>query len=59
MMRPILFASVPNHIAFVCGWYCMWRILPLTGTTAMNFSVFVSKPTSCLTAPVSENQIRP
>src|SRR5688500_20123884 len=58
MMRPILFASVPNHIAFVGAWKCMCRMLPLTGYV-VNFSVFGSNMTSCFTAPVSENHSRP
>src|SRR5687767_9800656 len=59
MIRPILLASVPNHIDFVGAWKCMCRMLPLTVFTEKNFSVFGSKPTSCLSGPVSENHRRP
>ena len=38
----------------------MCRMLPLTTVfTEKNFSVFGSKPTSCLRGPVSENHRRP
>src|SRR5688572_16477221 len=58
-MRPILFASVPNHIIFVFESKTMWRIVSLTGMFAKNRSVFGSKPTSRFSIPLSENQMRP
>jgi hypothetical protein len=57
-IRPTVFASVPNHIVRVLRSKCMWRMVPLTSMFAKNFSVFGSKPTRRLLAPVSENQIR-
>ena len=58
-IRPILLASVPNHIIFVAGSKNMWRIVPLIGMLAKKRSVFGSNPTRRFSRPVSETHRRP